>query len=720
MLNNQNNKQGGDANKAKAGGGQTQQKNKHAGKSGGFYGGGGAKGNGTFRTNSGEGKGGRDRNRFSVNPMPMPAYSEADVICGKIEGNSKGFGFLVRDDGGEDLFVPARDMGGAMHGDSVKAIIASRNRGAGEARVIEVTARFADKIVGTFQKGGNGGFVVPDNPHFFNDIHIMGDRTLNAENGQKVLVKVVEFPEGRKPEGAIEEILGFLDDVGVDILSIIRAYNLYEEFPESVLKEAQAVPQIVKPEQEQNRKDFRDETVVTIDGDDSKDFDDAVTLTRKDGLWRLGVHIADVAEYVRTNSKLDKEALKRATSVYFVDRVLPMLPTQLSNGICSLNEGEDRLALSVVMYFDPMGALVRHKIYEGVIQSKARLTYSKVAAVLDGDEALRAQYVALVPMLENMRTLAELLNKRRTERGNIEFDISESQIDYDEKTGKVINITKRPRLISHKMIEEFMLITNETVAEHFAALKCPFVFRAHDVPPSEKTEALLNFLSALGITFPGNQNKPEPRDYAKLLADIAGKDTKIAPVVNRVALRSMSKATYEPSNIGHFGLAAPFYCHFTSPIRRYPDLMIHRIIKDYLREGEKTFKKYESVVGEVSKISSERERLAEQAERKVDDLKKAEYMVDKIGQKFGGVISGVTEWGIFVELSNSVEGLVRAESLPGGGYVLNASLFRLDSPTHSFRLGDEIKIEVSAVSGDRVSFVLDGTYQGAIDAAKPE
>lgn len=637
--------------------------------------------------------------------VQAPAFTDADLLAGKIEGNNKGFGFFVRDDGGDDLFVPARDMGGAMHGDRVLAVVAGHSRGAGEARVIKIVERGTTAVVGTFQKGNGGGFVVPDDSHFFKDIHIAADKTKNAENGDKVVARILDYPAGRNPEGKIAEVLGAPDARGVDILSIIRSYNLYEEFPAGVLKEAGQVPQTVPAEQIAHRKDYRDECIITIDGDDSKDFDDAVTVSRRDGGWRLGVHIADVAQYVRAGSKLDKEALKRATSVYFVDRVLPMLPEQLSNGICSLNEGVDRLTLSVILYIDDTGTVVRHKIREGVIRSQARMTYSKVAAILDGDEALRARYSDLVPMLEEMRKLAEVLYKRRAERGNIEFDIPESSIELDER-GKVKDIRKKPRLISHKIIEEFMLITNETVAEHYVGQKCPFVYRAHAVPPSEKVAVLINFLSALGLHFSGSENNPQPKDFALLLAQVAAEHPDLAPVVNRVALRSMSKATYEPNNIGHFGLAAPFYCHFTSPIRRYPDLMIHRIIKDCLHDGAKACKKYENTVGEVSKISSERERLAEQAERKADDLKKAEFMQDKIGNHYDGVISGVTEWGLFVELENSVEGLVRTESLPGDGYVYNADLLRLDSSTHSYRLGDKLAITVAGVSGDRIRFVL--------------
>ncbi len=630
-------------------------------------------------------------------------FTEHEKYTGKIDASSKGFGFLIRDDGGEDLFIPARDMNTAIGGDRVVAERTGHGRGAGEARVLEVTERANTSVVGTYCRDGNFGYVVADNSRLGTDIFVKNEHSGGAKNGEKVVVKILSYPPMRRPDGEIIEVLGFPDEAGVDVLSIIRAHDLHENFPLGVIEESGRIPESVSEEMLAGRKDYRDELIITIDGDDSRDFDDAVTLSRaKDGLFRLGVHIADVAEYVRRGTKLDKEAYARGTSVYFPDRVIPMLPEKLSNGICSLNEGEDRLTLSVIMHFDNLGNIVKHKIREGVIRSRARMTYSQVAAILDGDKKLRERYAPIVPMLEEMKLLAELLRNRRTERGNIEFDIPECKIVLDEN-GRTTDVVKSKQLVSHKIIEEFMLACNETVAEHFVREKAPFVFRAHAAPPAEKVQTLVSFVSALGLTFKGNLNAPQSIDFARFLASL---DSNVSGVVNRVALRSMSKAAYEPNNIGHFGLAAPYYCHFTSPIRRYPDLMIHRIIKDFLHNGEKAFKKYADAVGDVAKHSSEREKLAEAAERKVDDLKKAEYMRDKIGEKYSGIISGVTEWGIFVELDNTVEGLVRTENLPGGGYVFNADLFRLDSPSSTFKLGDSVNIEVEKVTGDRVSFKL--------------
>ncbi|MDE6399196.1 MAG: ribonuclease R [Clostridiales bacterium] len=634
---------------------------------------------------------------------PRAVQTNGEKLTGKIDASSKGFGFLVRDDGGEDLFIPARDMGTALGGDRVVCVCTGHNRGAGEARVVEIIERANESVVGTYTRGGGGGFVVADNTRLGSDIYVKNGRSGGAREGEKVVVKIVNYVAGRCPEGEVTEVLGYPDDAGVDILSVIRQNDLHDTFPRGVLDECNAIPDYVPAEKYAGRKDYRDECIITIDGDDSRDFDDAVTVRRTDdGGFRLGVHIADVAEYVRTGTKLNKEAYARGTSVYFPDRVLPMLPEKLSNGICSLNEGEDRLTLSVIMYIDNLGNIVRHKIREGIIRSRARMTYSNVAKILDGDQALRTRYAAIVPMLEDMKVLAALLRNKRTARGNIEFDIPECKVVLDEN-GRTVDVVKYAQLVSHKIIEEFMLACNETVAERFVKEKAPFVFRAHAVPPAEKVQAFIGFISALGLSYRGNVNEPQSVDFARFLASL---DASVSGVVNRVALRSMSKATYEPKNIGHFGLAAPYYCHFTSPIRRYPDLMIHRIIKDFLHNGDKAFKKYALAVDEISKHCSEREKLAESAERKVDDIKKAEFMQSKIGEEYDGIISGVTEWGIFVELPNTVEGLIRTENLPGEGYAFNADLFRLDSPLHTFKLGDALHIKVSGVSGDRVSFLL--------------
>ena len=627
-----------------------------------------------------------------------------EKLTGTIEGNPKGFAFFVNDEGGDDLFIPANALGGAMHGDRVEVVVTSHNRGAGEAKVISVLERGFTTIVGTYETGRGFGFVRPDNPRISRDIYIPQSSGMGASGGQKVVCVIDEYPEGKKPIGHIEEILGYPDAKGVDILSVIRSYGLREEFPMSVLKEARALGDRLTEKDYEGRRDFRGSLVITIDGDDSKDFDDAVSLDKISGGYRLYVHIADVANYVRPNTKLDKEAFKRGTSVYLCDRVLPMLPEELSNGICSLNEGEDRLTLSVVIDIDNEGNTVSSEICEGVIRSSHRMTYANVARILDGDGDLSEKYSDIVPMLRNMEKLADLLFYKRKKRGTIEFDLSESKIVLDER-GKAVDVTRYPIYKSNKMIEEFMLAANEAVAERFARLKAPFVFRTHEAPSQEKLETLFNFLSAAGITFRGDRLKPQPIDFANLLESVP---EAIKPVINRVTLRSMMKAAYEPENKGHFGLAAKFYCHFTSPIRRYPDLAIHRIIKDYLRNGESCFKNYALFVAEASKQGSAREKVAESAERDVDDLKKAEYMSGHIGEVYDGVISGVTEWGVFVELENSVEGLVRTAYLDDGNFVYNPELLRLVGSGKSYSLGDPMRVRVFEVDGSKISFVPEG------------
>lgn len=621
-------------------------------------------------------------------------------LTGVLEGNPKGFAFFVCDDGGDDLFIPANALNGAMHGDRVEVAVTSHERGAGEARVVSVLERGFTTVVGTYEQGRGYGFVTPDNPRISRDIYIPSTGSMGASAGQKVVCVIDEYPLDKKPIGHIEEVLGNPDDRGVDILSVIRSYGLREEFPMSVLKEARAVGQRLKPEDYTGRRDFRADKVITIDGDDSKDFDDAVSVEKIIGGYRLFVHIADVADYVREGSKLDKEAYKRGTSVYLCDRVLPMLPEELSNGICSLNEGEDRLTLSVIMDIDNEGGVRTSEICEGVIRSCHRMTYGNVAKILDGDSELCEKYGDILPMLKDMEKLADILTYKRKKRGAIEFDLSESKIVLDE-SGKAVDVMRYPIYKSNKMIEEFMLAANETVAERFARIKAPFVFRTHEKPSPEKLETLLNFLSAVGVTFRGDRLSPKPSDFATLLKSVP---ENLKPVINRVTLRSMMKAAYEPENKGHFGLAAKYYCHFTSPIRRYPDLAIHRIIKDYLKSGENCFKKYAVFATEASKQGSAREKVAESAERDVDDLKKAEFMSARIGEIYDGVISGVTEWGVFVELENSVEGLVRIGSLPDGNYVYNPDLLRLDSGSKSFALGDPMRIIVFEVDNSKITF----------------
>ncbi len=628
---------------------------------------------------------------------------DGEKLVGSLECSPKGYGFVVVKGREKDVFIAPTDMNGAMHGDKVEIDVISNVKGGGEGRVLRIIERADPNVVGTFTACGNYGYVTPDNSRIAWDIYVAPQNTQGALSGEKVVVEILTRPADGSAEGRIVEILGNPYDKGVDILSVIRAYHLYETFPKGVEKEADAAPDRVTAEEKRGRKDFTADKVITIDGDDSRDFDDAVSLRTEDGIYRLSVHIADVAHYVKAGGKLDKEAFKRGTSVYFPDRVLPMLPTKLSNGICSLNENEDRLTLSVVMDIDERGKVVKSVIKEGVIRSLHRMTYNKVAKILDGDKELCNEYADIVPMLKEMKVLSQILSNKRKRRGAIEFEIPESEIILDEK-GIAVDVKKKQSLISHKIIEEFMLVANETIAEFMFDKKSPFVYRAHEVPPPEKIEALEDFLAGLGIEFKHDEKAPKSSDFAVLLESL---DERIAPVVNRVALRSMTKASYEADNKGHFGLAAAFYCHFTSPIRRYPDLAVHRIIKDFLKNGNKAFSKYENSVADIAAQSSERERLAEKAERDVDDMKKAEFMKDKIGQKFRGVISGVTEWGLFVELDNSVEGLVRVEKLDGDNYKYDPRLMSLSNGANFYRIGDPANVILESVNESRINFILD-------------
>jgi ribonuclease R len=519
---------------------------------------------------------------------------------------------------------------------------------------------------------------------------------LHTKRGQKVVAKLLIDHDHVRC--SITEILGSEGDLNTEIMAVIRSYKLNEVFPKNVKTAMDVMPDFVTEEEIVGREDYRKDITVTIDGASSKDFDDAICVTRKDNVWVLGVHIADVAHYVKENSCVDKEALLRGTSVYFADRVLPMLPEKLSNGICSLNEGVDRLTLSVIMHVNDNGEVVNYEIKEGVICSKARLTYDSVQAMFDGDEREIGKYRALYPMLCDARNLAEVLERKRKERGSVDFDIAESEIELEGQV--VTNVYKRERKFAHRLIEEFMLLANETVAKHFEKKKVPFVYRVHENPPEEKVSALNDFLDSLGLTI---ADEPTPQDYAMLIADLTDD---VKGVVNRVALRSMSKAEYKPINKGHFGLALEYYCHFTSPIRRYPDLAIHRIIKYIINGGKDAVTKYGDFTLRASARSSERERVAEETERRIDDLLKAKYMKERIGEVFPAIISGVTEHGLYAELQNTVEGMIKIESIPGGRYFFDEKRLRVSNGVRAYRIGDAVKIKVQAVNFDKIAFTI--------------
>ncbi len=579
--------------------------------------------------------------------------------------------------------------------------------------VEEVTEEAPGNLVGTYEKAGiHYGFVIPDNTRVAKDIFIPGERSMGAVTGHKVVVEITD-PGSRykSPEGRITEILGHENDPGVDILSIVKGYDLPVDFPEKVLKQAEKVPDEVVEEDLRGRADLRDLKMVTIDSEEAKDLDDAVSLYKDGDNYVLGVHIADVTHYVQENSALDKEALKRGTSVYLVDRVIPMLPHRLSNGICSLNERVNRLTLSCIMTFDPAGTLIDHDIVESVIKTDRRMTYKAVNGIIeDGDRDLIKEYKDLVPMFMLMKELAGLLRERRKKRGSIDFDLPETKIVLDE-TGKPTEVGPYDRNEATRLIEEFMLAANETVAEHYCRRGIPFVYRVHEDPDPEKIRKLETFIRNFGYGIKVRNDEVHPRELQKLLERIAG--TPQESLISSLTLRSMQRAAYSTDCKGHFGLACRYYCHFTSPIRRYPDLQIHRIIKESLHGKIKNsrLEHYDKILPEVAKHSSSRERLADEAERETDKLKKAEYMADHIGDVYPGVISGVTGWGIYVELANTVEGLVHISKLEGDYYYYNEDSCELvgERTGKRYVLGQTVRIRVIGVdmSIRAVDFVLE-------------
>ena len=620
------------------------------------------------------------------------------LVLGRIQGNERGFAFLLRE-GESDLFIPHKSLHGALHGDTVFARIVGGERG-DEAAVYSIVSRGMPQLTGTYYRDRRCGKVEADERKFCEPVRIVAG--LRAYTGEKVLVKIVGYPEGRDPEGEIVEVLGQGGDLETEEEAIIRTQELAEEFPQKVLAEACRVS--AEPVRAEGRTDFRGDLVITIDGEDSRDFDDAVHVERDGKDFLLSVHIADVTHYVRRGGALDKEAFARGTSVYFPDRVLPMLPKELSNGICSLNEGEDRYTLSCVMRVDRKGKVKESRIVKGVIRSQNRMTYTKIASILDGDERMCEEYKHLVPMCEDMRELAQILMKKREARGSIDLDAKEAQIVC--KDGQ-IDVREYKRTMAHRIIEEFMILANETVAEFVTAYELPFIYRVHEKPSEEKAAGLKTYLQELGIRVRFHPDNVRPGEYEKILESL--KDSELARVVNRVMLRSMSKARYSAENCGHFGLASRCYCHFTSPIRRYPDLLVHRIVKLILDgqagEAEQGFKNFVNV---ASNSCSASERRADDAERAVDELYKTWYMRSHMGEEFEGVISGVTAFGIFVELPNTVEGLVKIESLPEDEYIFSEERYLLKGARHSYKIGDRCKVKVAGcdIGTRRVEFVL--------------
>ena len=620
---------------------------------------------------------------------------EAKQLRGMFQANARGFGFVTVEGESEDIFISEDDMNGAMQGDEVEVVITKAPEGKRrEGKITKIVQRGTQRIVGYYQSRKNFGFVVPDNERFLQDIFVPAERSKGAVTGHKVVVELTSYGEnGKKPEGKIVEILGHVTDPGVDILSIVKGYDLPTEFPEKVLNQAERVAKAVTTADMAGRKDVRSWQTVTI-GD----------------CYILGVHIADVTNYVQENSALDREALKRGTSVYLADRVIPMLPRVLSNGMCSLNAGEDRLALSCIMTIDAKGNVVDHQIAETVVNVDERMSYTSVKKILeDRDEAECERYHDLIPMFELMKELSHILRERRHRRGAIDFDFPEAKIILNE-SGEPVDIKAYDRNVATKIIEDFMLVANETVAEDYFWQEIPFLYRVHETPDDDKMKKLVTFLQNFGYTMhmQGGQ-EIRPKEVQKLLDKIEG--TPEEAMISRLALRSMKQARYSPDNDGHFGLATQYYTHFTSPIRRYPDLQIHRIIKDSLRGrlGEKRIGHYTQILPEVAKHASEMERRADEAERETIKLKKVQYMENHIGETFAGVISGVAEYGFFVELENTVEGLVRVTSLTDDFYQYYEETYELvgEATNRRFKLGQQVHVTVD--NCDRIMRTIDFT-----------
>ena len=653
---------------------------------------------------------------FETKKGKLASPKDLQMATGTFIGHARGFGFVTPDAGGEDIFIPASETMGAMQKDRVlyKMLHKAEKGKKADGVIVRILERGQQRIVGTFEAGSKGyGFVVADDKKIAKDIFISRENTKGAVTGHKVVVEITDYGEDRRnPEGKVIEILGHINDPGVDILSVIRRYELAVEFPEEVYAEIEHLGTEVAEADKKGREDLRDLLTITIDGADAKDLDDAVSLKRLgNGNFELGVHIADVSHYVRENTALDKEAYARGTSVYLVDRVIPMLPHKLSNGICSLNPHVDRLALSCLMEVNGRGEVVSHRILESVINSDYRMTYTAVREILeDGTPALLEQYAEILSMLEDMEELRQILGEKRRKRGSVNFDLPESKIILDEN-GKPIDIKPYEKSIATNMIEEFMLVCNETIAENSFWQEMPFMYRSHQEPDEDKLEKMEQFLRGFGYYLRKKDGEIHPRELQKVLQK--AEDTDEERIITRMVLRSMMQARYTAENGGHFGLAAKYYCHFTSPIRRYPDLEIHRMIKKMLHGelDEKASAYYRRKMPDWAKHCSKQERVAEDAERDTDALKKVEFMEDKVGQIYEGIISGVTNWGIYVELPNTIEGMVALSQMDDDYYEFDEKKMLVFGKRRkkSYRLGDKVVVSVAKV--DRMMGTIDFVFE---------
>ena len=633
---------------------------------------------------------------------------------GTYRKNQKGFGFVKLEDQEEEIYISKEHSLNALNGDTVSIQIISpkeeKKNGDNsaqlkykkqEGKIIKIIRHEKDTVVGTFQKNRNFGFVVPDDKNFGTDIFISKSHWGKARNNHKVLVKITKYPErGKNAEGEIIEVIGRVNEAGVDMLSLIKQYELPYKFPEEVVEEAKAFGNKIDPSDLANRRDLRQDIIFTIDGEDAKDLDDAIHVEKlENGNYKLDVHIADVSHYVREKTELDKEAYLRGTSIYMLGRVIPMLPRELSNGICSLNAGEDRYTLSCSMEITPKAKVVNSDIYKAAINVTERMTYTDVQKILDkSDNEVLKRYEKYVKDFELMAELANILKEKREENGYLNLDIPESKITLDQD-GFAINVEKYETYFSNEIIEQFMLIANETVAEKFYWLQAPFIYRNHEAPDLEKVKELNKTLFNFGYKIKiSKEDIIYPKEFAKILEDVKGKPEE--KVVSNIILRTLRVAKYEAENKGHFGIASKYYCHFTSPIRRYPDLFIHRIISKYIETdymvNDFWIKKYEKRAGKRAENCSERERIATKVEREAEDIKKAEYMESKIGEEYDGIISSVTNFGIFVELENTVEGLIRYEHLGEEYFIYNEERREaIGENSHKvYKIGDKVRIRV--------------------------
>ena len=642
----------------------------------------------------------------------LAAVEFLGMVTGKFIGNERGFGFVEPEDAdsGGDVFIGAENTGGALHGDivMVKIVTNQESDRRREGEIVKIVRSAEHKIVGRFSQNGNAGFVVPVYRRYARDFYIEQDLKGGAKDGDMVVARLTKRSDGKKsPEAKITSVIGNLSTPGVDILSVLESRSIPYEFDGDVLNAAKRAAKKISPKDTEGRLDLRSEQIITIDGDDAKDLDDAVHVKKKpNGNFELGVHIADVGNYVSLNGKIDREAYRRGTSIYLADRVIPMLPEVLSNGICSLNEGEDRLTLSVIMEIDKNGGVISHEIAESVICSSKRMTYTDVTAIAEGDLKKRERFSDLTDMIDRMAELRAVLRKKREARGSIDFNFDEARIVLDEN-GKPIDIVKRERGIANSMIEEFMLVCNETVAEHMFWLNIPFIYRVHEEPDPDTIREFAKFIAPLGYKIKHSHGKIHPRELAELIRGLSGKREEM--IISSVALRSLMKARYSSENLGHFGLAAKYYCHFTSPIRRYPDLAIHRIIKDCLN-GRMNLKKLAAFTAEAAKQSSERELEAVDLERTVEDMKKAEFMQDRIGDVYDAVTTSVTQFGIFAALENTIEGLIRLADMHDDYYIYDDKTKSI-AGEHSgkvYKVGEQIKIRVACADAQsgKIDFVF--------------